>query len=516
MLTFHKAIKNFGMMSGVLVAVFALAGVLHAQTWVELTPDTSVYGSPPETWGERTAHYDAANNRLIVFVAGRIFYGGPGNQVWILINANGLGGTPAWIKLQPSGAPPDSNGLESVVYDAVHNRLIVYGGCTAHCSPALDGVYVLTNANGLGGDPAWSWRPVNNPQRRVSHSSVYDPLTNRMISFAGHFAFFNCDQNDTRILSNANGLESGNSNWTTLSTSSEMPAIRCEHTAVYDEATNRMTVFAGTHLISSTPGNYDQDDYNDVWVLSEANGAGGTPAWTQLLPLGGPPALRSRHTAVYDPANNRMIIYGGVTWSDEGQNDTALEDLWELSHANGLDGEPRWTELEASGGGPGPLGYHAAAFDAGHQRMILFGGRNDAVDPPISNSVWVLILAQTVAIDIKPDSFPNSINLTEQGVLPVAILGSEAFDVMTVNPETINIGGVSLALRGSPKAPKLAYSYDDVNGDGFTDIMAFFDVPMLVAQQILTETTVALEVSGSLCNGTTIKGTDSVEIVHFR
>lgn len=75
------------------------------------------------------------------------------------------------------------------------------------------------------------------------------------------------------------------------------------------------------------------------------------------------------------------------------------------------------------------------------------------------DDVGVIPLFVSVDIDIKPGSDPNSINLGEQGLLPVAILGSSTFDVSTIHPETIAIGGVDVAERGSPKAPKLAYSY---------------------------------------------------------
>jgi hypothetical protein len=93
-------------------------------------------------------------------------------------------------------------------------------------------------------------------------------------------------------------------------------------------------------------------------------------------------------------------------------------------------------------------------------------------------------------------------------------LGSAELDVETIDPETIEAGGVSLALRGSAKAPKFAFSYEDVDEDGFTDMMTFFEVQELVAQGVLTETTGALEVSGALFDGTDIKGMDSVNIVH--
>src|SRR6266849_10609060 len=101
-----------------------------------------------------------------------------------------------------------------------------------------------------------------------------------------------------------------------------------------------MIVFGG-ELFSS------QTALNDVWVLSHADGQGGTASWTQLSPSGTPPAARLLHTAVYDAANNLMTVFGGVT-----TNNQTLSDVWVLSHANGLGGTPTWTKLLPSGGPP--------------------------------------------------------------------------------------------------------------------------------------------------------------------
>jgi hypothetical protein len=122
-----------------------------------------------------------------------------------------------------------------------------------------------------------------------------------------------------------------------------------------------------------------------------------------------------------------------------------------------------------------------------------------------------------VSIDIKPGSDPNSINLGEHGLLPVAILGSPEFDVETIDPATIVIGGVSLALRGpAKKVQKLAYSYEDVDlEDGYTDrMMIFFDVWKLVDEGVLTEGTTELLLTATLYDGTLIEGKDAVNIVH--
>ena len=280
------------------------------------------------------------------------------------------------------GAPPFSNGLDAVVYDTVTNRLIVYGGCFANCSPALSNVWVLTNANGLGGPPAWSQSTVTNPQSRTHHPAVFDSVNNLLIPFGGHFAFFGTDQNDTRTLSNGNGVASP-STWSTLATTGGPPPIRNQHSAVYDQANNRMTIFAGTNYICC-PNH--QIDKNDLWVLANANGIGGTPTWTQQTPLGSLPAPRFGHSAVYDSANNRMLAFGG---RDEGSSLT-LGDSWQLTNANGMGGTPAWTQLTQLGTPPGPRFYHAATFDTANQRMILFGGRNDDSAPTTSNRVWVL------------------------------------------------------------------------------------------------------------------------------
>ena len=114
-----KRYVAFALTSAVLI-LLAGHGTVQAQTWIELNPT----GSALPLVDKKTIHYDAATNRLIVFIPGNPAVGGAGNQVWVLTNANGLGGTPEWIQLLPAGSPPFSNGLESVVYDSLTNRLI--------------------------------------------------------------------------------------------------------------------------------------------------------------------------------------------------------------------------------------------------------------------------------------------------------------------------------------------------------------------------------------------------------
>jgi hypothetical protein len=118
-----------------------------------------------------------------------------------------------------------------------------------------------------------------------------------------------------------------------------------------------------------------------------------------------------------------------------------------------------------------------------------------------------------VTIDIKPGSDPNSINLTEQGVLPVAIFGSSTFDVDSIDLSTIEIGGAGVASRGSAKASKMAVSFEDVDLDGIMDLVAFFRVQDLVAEGALEGTTNKLMLEAETTGGVPIYGTDDVNVV---
>jgi hypothetical protein len=151
---------------------------------------------------------------------------------------------------------------------------------------------------------------------------VYDPGSNRMIFFGAGPA--GSSDNITWVLSDANGL-GGTPTWSQLAPSGTAPSIRDSHTAVYDVASNRMTLFGGNGNVNNV-----STEFNDVWVLSSANGLGGTPAWTQLAPTGTLPPSRVLAATVNDPATNRMIVFGGASFlSNVFYNDT-----WVLTPPN--------------------------------------------------------------------------------------------------------------------------------------------------------------------------------------
>jgi DNA-binding SARP family transcriptional activator len=159
--------------------------------WVELKP-LAPHGAPPPLRSQVMA-YDAESNRAIVFggMDGRSPYGAVAlSDLWILTNANGLGGRPEWVRPAFRGQwiPPTSKGMGA--YDASTNRLIVFGGYHgrgASSEPTSD-IWVLEGANGRA--PHANWRKItprgNTPGPRVSGAVVFDPDTERLIMFGGY------------------------------------------------------------------------------------------------------------------------------------------------------------------------------------------------------------------------------------------------------------------------------------------------------------------------------------------
>jgi hypothetical protein len=111
-------------------------------------------------------------------------------------------------------------------------------------------------------------------------------------------------------------------------------------------------------------------------------------------------------------------------------------------------------------------------------------------------------------VDIKPGSFPNPINPSSGGVVPVAILGSESFDVRTIDAATIEIDDDR--QPGNGVAPtRVQKSLADVNGDGFPDLSLKFDTTALDAAGLLGDK--RLFITGAIGNGgAQVLGSDAI------
>jgi RHS repeat-associated protein len=201
-----------------------------------------------------------------------------------------------------------------------------------------------------------------------SQSTAYDAATDRLIVFGGFADPLNSccgESQDTWVLSNATGT-AGTPTWMKLVPTGPLPPGRRQHSAVYDPVTNRMIVFGGGQF----NGTVFNPLLNDLWVLKHANGLGGTPQWLSLPVTGGPPAPRSGHGAVYNPARNEMVIFGG------GNNGimSVPGDLWLLTNANQDTGAQWVGPLPQTGDVPGPIEHFAAAYNPTLDALTIAGG----------------------------------------------------------------------------------------------------------------------------------------------
>lgn len=131
----------------------------------------------------------------------------------------------------------------------------------------------------------------------------------------------------------------------------------------------------------------------------------------------------------------------------------------------------------------------------------------------VNNEIVTLVVSgsgngpEEIQIDIKPGSYPNSINLGSKGVVPVAILSSADFDATTVDPDTVVLAGAGVAVRG--KGNKSLAHEEDVNGDGLMDLVC----------QVETENLdPGLQTGSAILNGETydgilFEGSDEIIIV---
>ncbi len=431
--------------------VITSAGI--APQWTQLTPT----GTPPSTRAAAGSAYDTLNDRLIVF-GGNQGDGTKLNDVWVLVNATGEGSAPAWVQLVPTGGPPIARQLATAVYDATANRLIIYGGCTANCGTTLADVWVLTNANGLGGTPEWIALPAGGT--RSVAGAAYDPISNRMIVFGGVSGGPFSDLDTVSVLIDANGV--GDPRWVDLTVSGTAPPRRSQlQNVVYDPTTNRLIVFAGYRWAGNT-------EYNDAWVLTNANGLGGVSEWQQLMPQGAEPLGRQSLPISRDPNSNRLIIFGGLNQFSEH---VTYDDSWVLTHANGVGGPPEWIKLQPTGPLPTGRRHYVEGYDPRTNRLVMALGQYDvlsseglAISSTVHNDTWVLANASGLCTVGQPCTFKATASDPDPGdavtysldAAPAGMVIDAASGAIVWTPMVGQIGDHAVTVRATDRGKLFA------------------------------------------------------------
>jgi outer membrane protein assembly factor BamB len=233
--------------------------------------------------GGRARHamvYDPLHNRMLVF-AGNNADGVLYNDLWAL---DLTPGRERWEKLAPSGKPPVPRTLPTVVYCPTRKSMLVFGGAIP--GNGVGDVWELTLD-----DLAWHELTFNGrtPHARCSAGGFYDPDGNRMVIAGGVYNDF---YNDVWALD----LTPGHEHWDSLEAGGRCPSVRAGFASCYVPAARKMYVFAG----------WDGGMFNDLYSLDMA-----TLTWTELSPAGRIPDARRNPACAYDPLNGNVLVFSG-------------------------------------------------------------------------------------------------------------------------------------------------------------------------------------------------------------
>jgi len=155
---------------------------------------------------------------------------------------------------------------------------------------------------------------------------------------------------------------------------------------------------------------------------------------------------------------------------------------------------------------------------------------------PALSTVWALLTLERfappppvieVSLDIHPTSCPNPFNVNGKGVIPVAILGTEDFDVTMIDPASLLLEGIA-PLRWAMEDVATPYGeFSDPPGcmecteegrDGYMDLTVKFKMQEVAAAISGVEDgdCIVLNITGNLkedFGGTEIVGSDVVRII---
>ena len=192
-----------------------------------------------------------------------------------------LGG---WSQFTAPG--PAARQGHTLVWDASTESALLFGGQASLRFEYFSDVFRYSW-------PLRSWSQVlitgPSPGSRSGHSAVWDAASRTMLVFGGRqVEVFKAD-----LWLLADGAAAS---WQQLVADSP-PAARAEHTAVWDDATRTMLVFAGRK---------GGQALSDLHRYSAAD-----DAWSRCTEAS--PKPRSRHTAVWDAVTRSMLVFGGFT-----------------------------------------------------------------------------------------------------------------------------------------------------------------------------------------------------------
>ncbi|MCI4335773.1 MAG: kelch motif-containing protein [Thermoplasmata archaeon] len=261
---------------------------------------------------------------------------------------------PGWSNITASlAASPACRSSIGMTYDAADGYVLLLDGLSG-CPAGVSGAHNDTweYANG-------TWSNVTaglatSPSPRFMEGLTYDAADHYVLMFGGE-SLNGSGLNDTWTWSNGT--------WTQL-TLTVAPSARFQAGITYDAADGYVLLFGGAPF--SGASSY----YGDTWSYKAG-------AWSSISPPSGiAPSARRDMGMAYDPANGRVVLFGGVDASFTG-----LSDTW--TYLNGT-----WTAATLTTAPPARWD-PGLTYDPGVNGLLLFGGCTSQGCYTMLRDTWV-------------------------------------------------------------------------------------------------------------------------------
>ena len=169
----HKRLLTSWIPALVALTLVSNEAVAEHWQWKKLSSSEEAGPTPPAR-ALGTAIYDPLGNRVIVFGGrtGSTYL----NDLWAFdLDSN------SWVELVAQGTPPTPRRGHNAIYDPMAKRMVSRAGQGNGGASFFNDVWVLDLESHQWQDVS----PPASPTPRYGSASVFDPVGNRLVSFAG-------------------------------------------------------------------------------------------------------------------------------------------------------------------------------------------------------------------------------------------------------------------------------------------------------------------------------------------